>query len=166
MRTGDGDIVNERAMQFNIVRTIWRHLFELFNGANRMSVTAFTFPDIKWGSPITVTGNSPILNIFQPVTKTAFSNAFRHPVDSIVVTNQIVFDFCHSDEPGFSCIIDQRGSTTPAVWIAVLKFRCRKEQSACVQIFQNFWVGIFTEGTCPICLSGHFTFGVNQLDEW
>ena len=50
-------------------------------------MTAFTLPDIQWSSPVTVTADTPVLNVFQPVTKTAFADGFRNPVDGVVVAD-------------------------------------------------------------------------------
>ena len=47
---------------------------------------------------VTVTADTPVLDIFKPVTKTSFTNAFRDPIDSIVICDQVIFNFCHLDE--------------------------------------------------------------------
>ena len=44
--------------------------------------------------------------------------ALRNPVNGIVVADQVILYCCHLDEPGLSCIVDQRCITSPAVWIA------------------------------------------------
>ena len=64
-----------------------------------MLASAFAFLDIQWSSPVTVTADTPVLDIFKPVTKTSFTDAFRNPVDSIVICDQVIFNFCHLDEP-------------------------------------------------------------------
>ena len=94
-------------------------------------MTTFTFPDVQRSSPVTVTGNTPVLNVLQPVAETSFSDTFRDPVDGVVVADQIIFDCCHLDEPGFAGIVDQWSITSPAMWIFMFKLRCIKQQTLC-----------------------------------
>ena len=54
-------------------------------------MTTAALPDIQRSSPVTVTADTPVLNILKPVTETAFSDALRNPVDGIVVADQILF---------------------------------------------------------------------------
>ena len=55
-----------------------------------MHMSAFTLPDVQWCSPVTVSGNTPVLHILQPVAETTFTDAFRDPVDGIVVADQVI----------------------------------------------------------------------------
>ena len=86
-------------------------------------MAALTLPYGKRRSPVTVSGDAPVLDVLQPVAEAAFSNGFRDPVDLIVVFNQVVLYGRHLDEPGLSRIIDERRPAAPAVGIAVLKYR-------------------------------------------
>ena len=123
-RTGHCDFIDIRTMQFNIGRLrITAHFHQFLTASDSMLMATFTFPDIQRRTPVTVTADAPVLNIFQPVAETAFTDTFRNPVDRIVIADQIILHLCHFDEPGFSCIIDQRCIAAPAVWIAVFKFR-------------------------------------------
>ena len=87
-------------------------------------MSALALPDIERSSPITVTADSPVLNIFQPVAETAFTDAWRDPVDRIVIADQILLHCSHLDVPALTCIVDQRSIASPAERIAVLKCRC------------------------------------------
>ena len=84
-------------------------------------MTALAFPHIQGCTPVTVSADAPVLDIFQPVAETSFSNAFGDPVDGIVVTDQVFLYVRHLNEPGLSCIIDQRSIASPAVGITVFK---------------------------------------------
>src|SRR5699024_8341349 len=128
-----------------------------------MLMSTFTFPDIQRSSPVTVPADTPVLNVFQPVAETAFTDAFRNPVDRIIISDQVILYFCHADKPGFSCVVDQRSVTSPAVWVAVLKFRSCEEKSSLVQILKNHRVCFFTEDTRKRCLLRQFSLSVYKL---
>ena len=157
MRTLDRHRVDEWTMQFDVIRTVVWHGFQLFDTSDRMHMSAFTLPYVEWCSPVTVTADSPVLHILKPVSETSFSDAFRNPVDRIVISDQILFDFCHLDEPWLTRIVDQWCITSPAVRIAVLKVRCSKQKSSLLQIFQYHRIYFLTESPCPRCLLCHLT---------
>ena len=92
--------------------------------ADGFHMAALAFPYIERCSPVTVSADSPVLNIFQPVAEAAFSDTLRDPVDRVVIPDQILFNCSHLDKPGFSCIVDKWCIASPAVGIAVFKFRC------------------------------------------
>ena len=74
-----------------------------------MAVTAGAFPDVQRRAPVTVTADTPILHVLQPVAEAALADGFGNPVDGVVVADQILTDSGHLDEPGFSCVVDQGG---------------------------------------------------------
>ena len=165
-RAFDGDVIDVRTMEFyGFCTLVTAHLIQFFSASHRMLASALTFPDIQRSSPVTVSGNTPVLHILQPVAETTFTDAFRDPVDGIVVTDQIIFYRCHLDKPGFSCIIDQWCITTPAVWIFMLEFRSFEEFSFFVQIHQNFRIGIFYKDICIRSFFGQMTFSIYKLYE-
>ena len=129
-------------------------------------MTTFTFPDVQWCAPVSVTGDAPVLNIFQPVAKTAFTDGLWNPVDCIVVADKVFFNVCHFDKPGISCIVEKWCITTPAVWIAVFVFWCCKQFAAFAQVFDDFWICVFYKHTIPGCTACHFAFLVNKLYQW
>ena len=166
VRALNGYSINIWTVKFYFCRFRISTLFsQLCTASDRFHMTALTLPYIQRCSPVTVTGNTPILNVLQPVTETSFSNGFRNPVYSSIVANQIIFDCCHFDEPGLSCIVDQRSITSPAMWIAMLKFRCVKKQSFFFQVFQYHWICLFHKYTFIRCLFCHLTFAVYQLNK-
>ena len=134
--TLDGDSIDIRTVKFYFccfrIPTL---LSQLCTASDGFHMTALTLPYVQRSSPVTVTGNTPVLDILQPVTETSFTDGFRNPVYCSIVAHQIVFDCCHLDKPGFSCVIDQWCITSPAVRITVLEFRGIKEQSFFFQIF-------------------------------
>ena len=88
-----------------------------------LTSAVLTLPDVEWCSPVTVTGDTPVLNIFKPVSETSLTDGLRNPVYGLVVGNEVITNLCHLDEPGLSCIVDEWCVTSPAVWILVLKLR-------------------------------------------
>ena len=64
-----------------------------------MHASTLTLPDIQWSSPVTVTADSPVLNVLDPVAETSFTDALRNPVDRIIICDQVITDCCHLDEP-------------------------------------------------------------------
>ena len=134
VRAFDRYFINIRTMQFNIVRTVVRFFFQLFDAADAVLMAAFTLPHRKRSTPVTVSGKSPVLNVLQPIAETSFSDALRDPVDGVVVGDQVIPYRCHLDEPGLTRIVDQRCVASPAVRVAVLEFRCIIEKPSRIQI--------------------------------
>ena len=135
IRAVDRYCVNVWAVQLNIIRAVIGHRFQFFNTSDRMHTSTLTLPDIQRSSPVTVTTDSPVLNVLNPVTETSLTDTLRNPVNCIIICNQVITNCCHLDEPGLTCIINQRSITSPAVRIAMLKLRCIVEKSPCIQIF-------------------------------
>ena len=99
MRALNGNRINKGAVELNIVRTIVGHGFQFLNTADRVHMTAFACPDIKGCTPISITGNTPILNIFKPVTETSLADIFGNPVNGIIVTDKVILNIGHFYKP-------------------------------------------------------------------
>ena len=102
-------------------------------------------PDIKRSSPVSVTGNSPVLDIFKPVSETSLSHGGGNPVYLLIVLNKTVPDLGHFDKPGLSCIVKKGCIASPAMGIVMLKLRCAKENASFIKILKN--LGIRIDGT-------------------
>ena len=57
-----------------------------------MLAAAGAFPNVEGSTPITVTADTPILNMLKPFTKTALADRLRNPVYSIIIFNELYFD--------------------------------------------------------------------------
>lgn len=91
LRTLDRNGVNVWSVKFYLCRLWITSLFCQFGTASdTLPVSARALPDIKWGTPVTVTGNCPVLNVLQPVSETAGTDRFRNPVDRIIISDQII----------------------------------------------------------------------------
>ena len=86
-------------------------------------MTAIALPDIKGCAPISVAGDTPVLNILKPVAETALANAFGNPVNGVVVADKVILNIGHFYKPGFTGIVDKGSITAPAIGIIVLKLR-------------------------------------------
>ena len=107
IRTLHGDIINVWTMKLDGLRTlVTTLLIEILAASYGFHMSALTLPDIQWCSPVTVSGNTPVLNVLKPVTETSLTDALRNPVDRVVVADQVILDCGHLDEPGFTCIVD------------------------------------------------------------
>ena len=112
------------------------HLFEFFDAAYGVFFTAFTFPNVKRSTPISVVLEMPQSCTFAiQVAETACAYRRRNPVDCIIVFYKVVTNRRHLDKPRFSCVVDKRCVTAPAVRVAVLKFRGGKK---CAGFFKSF----------------------------
>ena len=115
--------IDKRTVQFDIVRAIIGQGFQFFNGTDSVLMTAFTFPNVEWCTPVTVAGKTPVLHVFNPVAETAFADCRRYPVDCIIVGNQFVAYGRHADKPCFARVVKKRRIAAPAVRIAVFENR-------------------------------------------
>ena len=125
VRAGNLIGVDIRAVKLHIQRILPAGKFLQFLAAphGNLLSAALTFPDVQRSSPVTVSGNAPVLNVLQPVSETAFADVLRDPVDLLIILHQVIFNRSHLDEPGFSRIIKQRRITAPAMGVIMLKFR-------------------------------------------
>ena len=162
-RAGDGNGIDVGAMQLDIVRAVLRHALQLFNASDRMLMAALALPDIQRSTPVTVTADTPILYVLQPVTETALADALRNPVDCVVVADQVVLHSSHLDEPGLTRIVDQRRVAAPAVRVAVLELRSIEQQTSLVQILQNFRICLLYKQASERSILGHVALAVYQL---
>ena len=126
-------------MQLCVLRCrISGQLRKLLAGTNADLLAAVrALPDVQRSSPVAVTGNCPVLNVLQPVSEAPLSHGRRNPVDFLVVAHKVITNLGHLDEPGLTCIINQRCSASPAVRIVMLNLRSRKKDSSLIKILQD-----------------------------
>ena len=144
LRTGAGDLIDVGPVQLHILRfLISGKLIKFFPGTDRLLVSAArALPDIERRAPVTVSGNAPVLNILQPVSKPPLPDGRRNPVYGPIVFYKVIPHRRHLNKPGLSCIIDQRRITAPAERIIMFKFRRGEKLSFLLQIYQNILVRI------------------------
>ena len=147
------DTVDERLVQFDIVRAVRGHFLQFLLGSDRMLLAAvIADPYRKRCSPVTVAGERPVLNILQPVAETSLTDALRDPVDLLVVRDKVILDGCHADEPGLARIVNERCSASPAVRIIMLELRSCSEKPALLKILEDL-------GVCAHRAFFHFLLG-------
>ena len=128
-------------------------------------MTAGAFPDIKRSTPISVSGKTPVLNVFKPVAEASLTDGFGNPVYCIVICDKSVLDLCHLDEPGVTGVVDERCVTSPAMRIIMLKLWRGEELSTLLKVCEDEWVCLLNEDTRVLCLLGHLALAVNELNE-
>ena len=77
-------------MKLDVFRNVDALFLQLLNGTDAFSVSAGTFPDWKWRSPVSVSGDAPVDDIFKELTHSACSDIVRIPVDAVGVLQQFV----------------------------------------------------------------------------
>ena len=152
-------------MKLDILRAIIGKRFEFFYRAYRVSVPAGTFPYIKRSSPISVTGNTPVLNIFDPLSESSGTNCFRNPIHFIIILYKLVSDRRHFDKPSVSGIIDKRSVTTPAIGIRMFEIERSEQKPSVRKRTENLLVSVFAKHTRPIGLGRHLSFCVYKLQK-
>ena len=163
-RAFDGNGIDVRTVQLNIIRAVVGHGFQLCDASDGMLMAALTLPDVQRSSPVTVTADAPVLYVLQPVAKTAFSDALRNPVDGVVVADQVVLHSGHLDEPGLACIVDQRSVASPAVRDSCAQIsERRREGLSRPDLSDTIGSAFLTENAGPGSFRSHLTFGVYQL---
>ena len=159
----DGDSIDKRTMQLNVLGAVVAHLPQLGNGAYGMAFPAFALPDVEGCTPVAVAAQAPVLDILQPIAKAALSDALRDPVDGIVVADQIVLHRRHLDKPGLAGIIQQRGIAPPAEGIVVFKLGCIIQQAPAFQVHQYLRVGILYKEAGKGGFLGHMALAIYKL---
>ena len=165
LRAFDGDLVDVRTMQLDIIRAVVRHGLEFLDGADRMLMAALALPHRQRRAPVAVTGDPPVLQMFEPVTETALAYGLWNPVDCVIIRNEFLFDIRHLDEPGLACIVDQRRIAAPAMRVAVLELRCPEQFARFLEIIKDQRVSILDEYASPVCIFRQLAFRIDILDE-
>ena len=165
-RAGEGDLIDIRPVQLHLCRLrIAAALRQLCPAADTFLTSALAFPYRKRSPPVTIAGNSPILDIFQPVPETSLSDRLRNPVNGIVVADQILLDRRHLDKPGLSRIVNERRIAAPAMRIVMLKFRRVKQLSLRIEIPDDLRVCLLYKQSGVGSLLRHFALSVHKLDK-
>ena len=89
----------------------------------------FGAPDRQRRSPITRTGEVPVIEVIQPLTETSCSGRFGLPVDSLVEGDHLIACLGRLDKPTVERIIDDGFVGTPAMGVRVNVFLCTEETS-------------------------------------
>ncbi len=147
----EDEIINDGTMQINIIGTLrilltrsigLGHFFlELCNGAHALHLTRGGTPNGQRSTPVSLTGNRPVLDVAQPFTKSAFTDPIRCPFYLVIEFQEALFHCCHSNKPGIHRIVEQRVICSPTVWILVSIFFLTIEQ---IGFHQNVHDGVVT----------------------
>lgn len=82
---------------------------EFLNGTDADDFLAIvTDPDRDWVSPISVSGETPVARVFQPVVEALLLDEAGDPAGRLVELNKPVLDLCDFDEPAIEATVDER----------------------------------------------------------
>ena len=85
-------IINIRSVQLDILGNILLCLFhQLSTASDTLQMSAFASPDRNRCAPVSVSGNCPVINVFEPVAESLLSYEIREPVNCIVVCHKLIF---------------------------------------------------------------------------
>ena len=92
--------VDVGTVQLNVVGAVVAHLFKFGYASDRVAASAVgAFPDVERSTPVTVTRDSPVLYILEPVAESSLADGFGYPVYGVVVLYEIFADCGHLDVP-------------------------------------------------------------------
>ena len=163
--TLDSNGVDEGTVKLNVVGTVVAHRLKLLDRADRMLVTALTLPDVKRSTPISVTGETPVLNVGKPITETTLTDILGNPVYGVIILNKVVTHLGHLDEPSVASIVNKRSVTSPAMRIIVLELGCGEELALLLKILNDHRISFLNKETCIGCFPRHLALAVNELNE-
>ena len=153
-------------VEFDVIRALDGFFLQFLDGTDAVSATAVrALPDVERGTPVTVTGQAPVLDVLEPVAEPAFADGLRDPVDGVVVSDEVVTDVGHLDEPGLSGVVDERRVAAPAERVVMLELRRVVEFAFLVEVHEDFRVGVLDEHAGVGSLGFQFTLLVDHLDE-
>ena len=164
-RTDYLHLIDIRLVQFDIVRAVPAHLFQLFPAPDHMRAAAFAGPYRERRSPVAFAAESPVDHALEEIAHPAFLDIVRDPVDAPVEPDQLILDRRHFNEPALAGIIDQRRVAAPAERIAVFKRKRCEQRPLLFQIFQDLRIRILHKHPVERRSAAHAAPGINQLQE-
>ena len=100
--------------------TAARKLLKLFDGANTDQLLhVLRCPDGNRVAPVSVSGETPILSINEPIVETLFLDVSRDPGAVLVVLDQLILNVSDLNEPGVESSVDQGSVGSPAEGITM-----------------------------------------------
>ena len=83
-----------------------RKFFEFLSASyNVLFAALVAYPDRQWRSPISLTGYTPVYDVFEEVAHSARSDCRRHPVDRSVRFQKSLFNFRHFYKPARASVV-------------------------------------------------------------
>ena len=158
--------VDERLVQLDILGHVFAHFAQFGDGADGVHVPAILAdPDGQRRAPIALAGEAPVDHVLQEIAHAAVLDVVGHPVDGLVVGQQLIAQRGHADEPGGARVIDQRRVAAPAEGVIVRVGLLFHQKAAAFQIGDDHGIGLFHEHARPGGFLGHAALGVHQLHE-
>src|SRR3989344_6319982 len=95
-------------------------------------------PHWKWGPPEAFARERPVACFFEELAKAPLLDVLRHPVDLLVVPNEVISQRRHLHPPCFPRVIKKRHLATPAERVLMLILLLAEEQSSLHQRLNDF----------------------------
>src|SRR5690554_6068972 len=80
---GQMNCIDVGLVKLNILWYVLAFFLQFFDGTDTLFMTALTFPDWQWCSPVSVSGDTPVNDVFQELTHSTGSYVIRIPVDAV-----------------------------------------------------------------------------------
>ena len=156
-RTLPRDFIHIRLMKLYV---LFESAFftQLFTAAYCFHLAALVaYPYRKRSSPVPFTRKSPVNDVLKEIAHTSGAYSGRYPVYRIVISNKLVAQRRHLDEPARTRVVQKRRVTTPAERVAVHELETRLKQSALFKIAHYGRIGFLAEH------AGEFSAAVYKL---
>ena len=166
-RAGQMNVIHIRSVKFDIFCDILLCFFRQFSSASdAFQVTAFAAPDRDRSTPVSVSGDRPVVDVFQPVSESLFTDEIREPVYAVVIGNQFVFQLGHFNVPAWFRVVDQRCTASPAVRVVMFHLFLGVDLVFCSQPLDDLYVqAVFhNESALPRSL-GVFTLFIYRVHD-
>ena len=106
-------------------------------------------PERQRRAPVALARHAPVDVVRQPLAEAPFLDVLRHPVDPIVVGDELVFERGGLDVPRRARVVEQRRVAAPAERVGVLVDPLLQHQPAVGQILLDQRIGFLDEDAAP-----------------
>ena len=144
---GERDVVDVGAVRVEVGEIATGQLGQLLQGSDADQVVGILVvaPDGQRRAPVTVAGQTPVDVVVEPVAVAAPFDRLGIPVRIGVLGEQLVLDLGRADVPRRQAVVHQRRVAAPAVRIRVLVRDVPVEQTARLQVVDEYGVGLLEE---------------------
>ena len=126
-----------------------------------------THPDGQGCSPVSLTRQSPVLDVLQPVSKATVLDMVRVPGDLLIVGNHLILERRRTNKPGILGVVQQGSVTAPAEWVLMLDTFNLEQLAVRLQLFADVRVAALGVPARPRKhLRSELSGKVHELHKW
>ena len=138
--------INIRTVQIQLAHILAGAFGQFRQRPNNLDLPAtFAHPDRDRRAPIAFAADRPVNVVFQPVAKAPVFDMFRHPIDFLIVGDQLIFHRRGADVPRLFGEKQQRRFAAPTKRVGVRNAPSLEQVALFFQILGDFWIGFFEE---------------------